>query len=91
MNSAALEKIRAYLVHAGGKYGAGRFDCMSRGELDQRNVVVRIAVASVNYKDALTARGKAKIALKFPLVAGIDLSGTVEESADSAGAGKTVD
>ena len=61
----------------------GRFDTMSRDELDAGDVVVRIAFASVNYKDALTARGKAKIALKFPLVAGIDLAGTVEESADA--------
>ena len=55
---------------------------MSREELDDGDVVVRTAFASLNYKDALTARGKAKIALKFPLVAGIDLTGTVEESAD---------
>ena len=40
---------------------------MSRDELDAGDVVVRVAYASVNYKDALTARGKAKIALKFPL------------------------
>jgi acrylyl-CoA reductase (NADPH) len=75
--------LKAYRVHAGEKFGAGRFDSMTRGELDAGNVVVRIAYASVNYKDALTARGKAKIALKFPLVAGIDLAGTVEESADT--------
>jgi putative YhdH/YhfP family quinone oxidoreductase len=69
-------------VHAGGKFGAGRFDTMTHEELDKGNVVVRIAYASVNYKDALTARGKAKIALRFPLVAGIDLAGTVEASED---------
>jgi putative YhdH/YhfP family quinone oxidoreductase len=45
-------------------------------------VVVRIRYASVNYKDALTARGKAKIALKFPLVGGIDLAGVVDSSED---------
>ncbi len=56
---------------------------MPREELDAGNVLVRIAYASVNYKDALTARGKARIAMKFPLVAGIDLAGTVEESADA--------
>jgi len=56
---------------------------MSRAELDAGDVVVRVAYASVNYKHALTARGKAKIALRFPLVAGIDLAGTVEESADA--------
>ncbi len=55
---------------------------MSHEELDKGDVVVRMAYASVNYKDALTARGRAKIALKFPLVAGIDLAGVVESSAD---------
>jgi len=79
--------LKAYRVHEGRsaaeKFGSGRFDTMSRAELDAGNVVVRIGYASVNYKDALTARGKAKIALKFPLVGGIDLSGTVEESADA--------
>lgn len=74
--------MRAYRVYADGRYGAGRFAEMGREELDAGNVVVRIAYASVNYKDALTARGKAKIALKFPLVAGIDLAGVVDESAD---------
>ena len=78
-----MNTIRAYRVHADGKFGSGRFDAMSLAELDSGNVVVRIAYSSVNYKDALTARGKAKIALKFPLVAGIDLAGTVEESADA--------
>ena len=75
--------MKAYRVHQGGKFGEGRFDTMTRDDLDAGDVVVRIAYASVNYKDALTARGKAKIALKFPLVAGIDLAGTVEESADA--------
>lgn len=78
--------MRAYRVHEGKsaaeKFGLGRFDTMRREELDAGDVVVRIAYASVNYKDALTARGKAKIALKFPLVAGIDLAGTVDASSD---------
>ena len=77
-----MSGFRAYRVHADGRFGSGRFDTMSRDELDAGDVVVRIAFASVNYKDALTARGKARIAMKFPLVAGIDLAGTVEESAD---------
>ena len=75
--------MKAYRVFAGGKFGSGRACEMSRAELDAGDVVVRIAYASVNYKDALTARGKARIVLKFPIVAGIDLSGTVEESADA--------
>jgi putative YhdH/YhfP family quinone oxidoreductase len=75
--------LKAYRVFADGKFGSGRFCEMGRDELDAGGVVVRVAYASVNYKDALTARGKAKIAMKFPLVAGIDLAGAVEESADA--------
>jgi putative YhdH/YhfP family quinone oxidoreductase len=75
--------LKAYRVFAGGKFGSGRFCEMGRDEFDVGAVVVRIAYSSVNYKDALTARGKARIALKFPLVAGIDLAGKVEESADT--------
>jgi putative YhdH/YhfP family quinone oxidoreductase len=78
-----MSEFKSYRIHADGKFGTGRFDAMSHAQLDTGDVVVRMAYASVNYKDALTARGRAKIVLKFPLVAGIDLSGTVEESADS--------
>ena len=78
-----MNTIRAYRVHADGKFGAGRFDAMSPADLDAGDVVVRIAYSSVNYKDALTARGRAKIALRFPLVAGIDLAGVVESSLDA--------
>jgi putative YhdH/YhfP family quinone oxidoreductase len=38
----------------------------------------------VNYKDGLAITGKAKIARRLPMVYGIDLAGTVEESASSA-------
>jgi len=75
--------VKAYRVFEGGKFGSGRLCEMERAEFDAGDVVLRIAYASVNYKDALTARGKARIAQKFPLVAGIDLAGTVEESADA--------
>ena len=75
--------MKAYRVFEGGKFGSGRLCEMERAEFDAGDVVLRIAYASVNYKDALTARGKARIAQKFPLVAGIDLAGTVEESADA--------
>ena len=78
-----MENFRAYRVHDDGKFGSGRPGSMTRAEFDTGNVMVRIAYASVNYKDALTARGKAKIARRFPLVAGIDLSGTIESSGDA--------
>jgi len=78
-----MDSFRAYRVYENGRFGEGRLDTMRRTELDHGSVVVRVAYASVNYKDALTARGRAKIARRFPLVAGIDLSGTVQESSDA--------
>lgn len=75
--------MRAYRVFDDGRFGRGRFCEMAREELDRGDVEVRVAYASVNYKDALTARGRAKIALRFPVVAGIDLSGVVESSRDA--------
>jgi len=79
-----MDSFRAYRIHAGGKFGEGRLDAMTRAELDRGEVTVRIAYASVNFKDALTARGRAKIVRRFPIVGGVDLCGTVEESADRA-------
>jgi NADPH2:quinone reductase len=50
---------------------------------DAREVVIRAAYSSVNYKDALAATGKGRILRRFPLVGGIDVSGTVVSSEDA--------
>lgn len=51
-------------------------------ELDPGELVVRVAYSCVNYKDALAATGAGKVIRRFPCIGGIDLSGTVLESAD---------
>ena len=56
---------------------------VSLDDLTPGEVVVRTAFSSVNYKDALAATGAGKIVRKFPLVGGIDLSGTVVSSSDN--------
>lgn len=48
--------------------------------LDPGDVVIKTAYASVNYKDALAVTGKGRIIERFPCIAGIDVSGTVESS-----------
>ncbi|MDE3100604.1 MAG: acryloyl-CoA reductase [Chloroflexota bacterium] len=45
-------------------------------------VTIRVAYSSVNYKDGLAVRADGRVARRYPLVPGIDLSGTVLESAD---------
>jgi acrylyl-CoA reductase (NADPH) len=78
-----MSTIRAYRVFEGGKFGAGRYADMPTTELDSGNVVIRSLFASVNYKDALTALGRAKIVTRFPCTAGIDVCGEVTESGDA--------
>lgn len=50
--------------------------------LPEGNVTVKIEFSTLNYKDALALTGTSPIVRKFPLVPGIDFSGTVEASAD---------
>jgi len=77
-----MEKFKAYRIREVEKKVAGGFEEMALGDLDPGEVVVRVAYSSVNYKDALAATGAGKIIRRFPCVGGIDLSGTVTESAD---------
>ncbi len=74
--------FKAYRIHeAGGKVSA-RFDTLSLEELSAGEIVVRVAYSGVNYKDALAATGAGRVIRRFPLVGGIDLSGTVARSSD---------
>jgi len=51
-------------------------------DLPEQNVLVKVDYSSLNYKDGLAITGKGKIIRNFPMVPGIDLVGTVEQSAD---------
>jgi acrylyl-CoA reductase (NADPH) len=44
------------------------------------DVTVRVEWSTVNYKDGLAVAGKAPVVRRFPMIAGIDLAGTVESS-----------
>jgi len=50
------------------------------GDLPQGDVTVRVAYSTLNYKDGLAITGKGPVVRKFPMVPGIDFSGTVESS-----------
>jgi len=44
------------------------------------DVAVRVEYSTLNYKDGLAITGKAPVVRRFPMIAGIDFSGTVESS-----------
>ncbi len=49
-------------------------------DLSPGEVLIRVAYSGINYKDALAATGAGRILRRYPLVGGIDLAGTVEQS-----------
>ena len=53
---------------------------IDESQLPEGNVTVRVAYSSLNYKDGLAITGKGPVVRKFPMVPGIDIAGTVENS-----------
>jgi putative YhdH/YhfP family quinone oxidoreductase len=76
-----MDKFKVYRLREADRKVSAAFEQSSLDELDKGDVVIKVACSSVNYKDALAATGKGKIIRRFPCVGGIDLSGTVVESA----------
>ena len=55
---------------------------IDKGALADSGVLVKVDYSTINYKDALAVTATAPIIRNYPLVPGIDLAGTIEESGD---------
>ncbi len=53
---------------------------LTDADLPEGDVTVAVAYSSLNYKDGLAVTGTGKIMRSHPMIAGIDLAGTVEAS-----------
>src|SRR5699024_3753797 len=51
-------------------------------DLSEGEVLIKVAYSSVNYKDMLAVQDKSGIIRNYPMIPGIDLSGTVVESSN---------
>jgi acrylyl-CoA reductase (NADPH) len=78
-----MSTFTAFRVFADGGTVQGRVVETTLDDLSAGDVVINAAYSSVNYKDALAATGAGTIIRRFPIVAGIDVAGTVESSADA--------
>jgi putative YhdH/YhfP family quinone oxidoreductase len=78
-----VQTFRAYRTFEQDTVVQSRFVDMTEDELDPGDVVIRTKYSTINYKDALSYNGSGRIMRKYPTVAGIDMAGTVERSADS--------
>ncbi len=78
------DRFSAFRVFDEGGQVRGRLVEASLDELSEGSVLIRSAFSSVNFKDALACTGAGKIMRRFPMIGGIDVSGTVVSSTDSA-------
>src|SRR5215475_5463407 len=56
---------------------------LAPADLMEGDVTVAVSHSTVNYKDGLVLGGRSPVVRRFPMIPGIDLAGTVEESAHS--------
>jgi acrylyl-CoA reductase (NADPH) len=49
-------------------------------DLMDGDVTVKVETSTINYKDGLAIIGKAPVVRRFPMIAGVDFAGTVEQS-----------
>jgi acrylyl-CoA reductase (NADPH) len=74
---ATFKAIRIDKAEKGTTAALTQFD---DAELMDGDVTVRVEWSTVNYKDGLAVTGKAPVVRRFPMIAGIDFAGTVEQS-----------
>lgn len=53
---------------------------ISIAELSEGEVLIKVAYSSINYKDSLAVKSNGGVISKYPMIPGIDLSGTVVSS-----------
>ena len=74
---ATFKAIRVDKAEKGTTAALTEFD---EADLMEGDVTVRVECSSLNYKDGLALTGKAPVVRRFPMIPGIDLAGTVEQS-----------
>lgn len=75
-----MEKFRVFRINQSSSGISGQVELATLADLSSGDVLIKAAYSSVNYKDALAANGPAKIISQFPLIGGVDVSGTVVNS-----------
>jgi acrylyl-CoA reductase (NADPH) len=74
---ATFKAIRVDKADNGITVALTQFD---EADLMEGDVSLRVEWSALNYKDGLAVTGKAPVVRRFPMIAGIDLAGTVEQS-----------
>lgn len=74
-------QFNAYVVRKEEQGGVNAsIEQLKKEDLPNGDVMVKVQYSSVNYKDGLATLEKGGVVREYPMVPGIDLAGTVEES-----------
>lgn len=79
-----MTRFKSIVAREVNKRSQGALEELSLTDLPDRDVLLKVDFSSLNYKDALAVSGRGKICRTMPMVCGIDLAGTVIESANPA-------
>lgn len=77
-----MQKFNAMIARANNHSVPASVESITDSDLPKLDVLIDVEFSTLNYKDALAVSGKGKICRRLPMVCGIDLAGTVVESAD---------
>jgi putative YhdH/YhfP family quinone oxidoreductase len=76
------DSFRAFVVNKTAERFQMGVQELEQRDLPQGDVLIRVAYAAVNYKDALACIPNGAVARRYPLVPGLELAGVVVESTD---------
>lgn len=82
MNTMKDHTFKAYMVRKDENGFRAGLEQLTLSELPDAEVTIQVEYSSVNYKDGLASIENGKVVRSYPVIPGIDLAGTVIESAD---------
>ncbi|MCO6304685.1 NADPH:quinone oxidoreductase family protein [Staphylococcus epidermidis] len=76
-----VEKFKAFVVDQDDNgIVSNSYKELTKDDLPEGDVLMKVHYSGINYKDALATQDHNKIVKQYPMVPGIDLAGTIEET-----------
>ncbi|MCG1542229.1 acryloyl-CoA reductase [Staphylococcus epidermidis] len=76
-----VEKFKAFVVDQDDNgIVSNSYKVLTKDDLPEGDVLIKVHYSGINYKDALATQDHNKIVKQYPMVPGIDLAGTIEET-----------
>ena len=79
-----MARFKALRIDKADQGTAAAVTTFDEADLMAGDVTVAVEWSTLNYKDGLAVTGKAPVVRRFPMIAGIDFAGTVEQSSHPA-------